>query len=124
MKPAFEPEVTVSNSKNGAVPDAGVVASAREASLRYVTDGMPGITRLKRKQQKFDYIDPRGKRVRDSSLLDRIRRLAIPPAWEAVWICQREDGHLQATGRDARGRKQFGTTKIGEKFAMRPSMTA
>ena len=52
MKPAFEPEVTVSNSENGAVPDAGVVASAREASLRYVTDGMPGITRLKRKQQK------------------------------------------------------------------------
>jgi DNA topoisomerase-1 len=107
VKPAFEPEVTVSNSKNGAVPDAGVVASAREASLCYVTDGMPGITRLKRKQQKFDYIDPRGKRVRDSSLLDRIRRLAIPPAWEAVWICPREDGHLQATGRDARGRKQF-----------------
>ncbi|HEY5769938.1 MAG TPA: hypothetical protein VIS71_08835, partial [Terrimicrobium sp.] len=68
---------------------------------------MPGITRRRRSQQRFDYIDARGKKVRDNSLLDRIGRLAIPPAWEAVWICPREDGHLQATGRDARGRKQF-----------------
>ena len=89
------------------MPFADVEASAREASLRYVTDGMPGITRRRRSQQRFDYIDARGKKVRDNSLLDRIGRLAIPPAWEAVWICPREDGHLQATGRDARGRKQF-----------------
>ena len=96
-----------SNNNNGVLPVADVVASAREASLRYVTDGMPGIRRRRRKHQKFEYLDPRGKRVRDFSLLDRIRRLAIPPAWEEVWICPREDGHLQATGRDARGRKQF-----------------
>lgn len=94
------------NKKNGKSPPADVVASAREARLRYVTDSMPGITR-RRKHQEFDYTDPGGKRVRDSSLLGRIRRLAIPPAWEEVWICPREDGHLQATGRDARGRKQF-----------------
>ena len=96
-----------SNNKSDALPVADVVASAREASLRYVTDSTPGITRQRRKEQKFEYLDSRGKRVRDFSLLDRIKRLAIPPAWDEVWICPREDGHLQATGRDARGRKQF-----------------
>ena len=94
------------NNKNGSWAAAEVAASARQASLRYVTDRMPGITR-RRKHREFDYMDPRGKKIRDPSLLGRIRRLAIPPAWDEVWICSREDGHLQATGRDARGRKQF-----------------
>ncbi|MDP9036327.1 MAG: DNA topoisomerase IB [Myxococcota bacterium] len=60
-----------------------------------------------RQKSGFFYIDPKGHRVRDPSTLERIRKLAIPPAWEAVWICPEADGHVQAIGRDARGRKQY-----------------
>lgn len=80
--------------------------SARDAGLRYVTDGVPGITR-RRAGKGFVYVGTDGKLVRDASTLARIRALAIPPAWEHVWIAPRADGHLQATGRDARGRKQY-----------------
>src|SRR4029077_4201516 len=55
----------------------------------------------------FTYVDPQGRTVRDEKALERIRKLAIPPAWTDVWICPRANGHLQATGRDARGRKQY-----------------
>ena len=78
--------------------------AARAAGLRYVTDVSPGIGRLGRKQ--FRYRDSRGRIIRDSSTLRRIRTLAVPPAWKEVWICPVPNGHLQATGRDARGRKQ------------------
>jgi DNA topoisomerase-1 len=82
------------------------VASARAAGLRYVADTRPGITR-RRTGRAFTYRHPNGRRVRDAADLDRIRRLAIPPAWTEVWISPDPRGHLQATGRDARGRKQY-----------------
>ncbi len=80
--------------------------SAREAGLRYVNDDHPGIRRI-RKGKQFRYLGPDGKPVRDAETLQRIRALAIPPAWTAVWICPLANGHLQATGYDARGRKQY-----------------
>lgn len=81
------------------------VASARCAGLRYVSDARPGITR-RRAGKGFRYVGPDGKPVRDRNTLARIRSLVIPPAWKDVWICPTAHGHLQATGRDARGRKQ------------------
>ena len=85
-------------------PDPSAEA-AQEAGLVYTTDQEPGIRRV-RKAKAFDYLGPDGRRIRDPATLDRIRALAIPPAWEHVWISTRPRGHLQATGRDARGRKQ------------------
>jgi DNA topoisomerase-1 len=79
--------------------------SAKEAGLRYVSDTQPGIAR-KRNGKGFRYIDSAGLPVRDPEVLARIRSLVIPPAWIDVWICQNPKGHLQVTGRDARGRKQ------------------
>ena len=81
-------------------------ASARAAGLRYVSDESPGIRR-KRVGKGFTYLDTDGRTVRDSETIHRIKRLAIPPAWTDVWICPDPRGHLQATGRDARGRKQY-----------------
>ena len=81
------------------------VASARAAGLRYAYDDKPGIRRVRR-GRAFGYVDARGKPVKSSDL-KRIRSLVIPPAWTAVWICPDPQGHLQATGRDARGRKQY-----------------
>jgi len=80
--------------------------SAKAAGLRYVSDASPGIVR-EGEPGAFRYRRPDGKAVRDEATLGRIRSLAIPPAWRDVWICARDDGHLQATGRDARGRKQY-----------------
>jgi DNA topoisomerase I len=74
--------------------------------LRYVTDNTPGIRRV-RAGKGFRYLDAQGRTVRNAETLIRIRSLAIPPAWENVWICPADNGHLQATGRDARGRKQY-----------------
>ena len=79
--------------------------SARAAGLRYTNDRRPGIARRKT-AKSFRYIDPDGKPVRDSDTLARIKSLVIPPAWTDVWISTHANGHLQATGRDARGRKQ------------------
>jgi DNA topoisomerase I len=81
-------------------------AAARAAGLRYVSHASPGLER-KRVGSRFRYLSPEGKTVRDADTLSRIRALAIPPAWTDVWICALEDGHLQAVGRDARGRKQY-----------------
>ena len=78
---------------------------ARTAGLRHTTDAEPGIRRLRR-GGGFAYVGPGGRPVRDERTLARIRSLAVPPAWRDVWICAHADGHLQATGRDARGRKQ------------------
>lgn len=80
--------------------------SAKAAGLRYVCDAAPGIARI-HPGSAFRYVYPDGRAVRDQAMLARIRALAIPPAWRDVWICPRADGHLQATGRDARGRKQY-----------------
>lgn len=79
--------------------------SARAAGLRYVTDAKPGIRRIRR-GKSFRYANADGHPIRDRDTLDRIQSLVIPPAWEDVWICPIPNGHLQATGRDARGRKQ------------------
>jgi DNA topoisomerase I len=82
------------------------VRTARRAGLRYVSDCDPGLRR-RRAGRGFVFIDAAGRRVRDPDVLARIRRLAIPPAWTDVWICGSPSGHIQAVGRDARGRKQY-----------------
>jgi DNA topoisomerase-1 len=80
--------------------------SAAEAGLRYVSDATPGIRR-KKSGRSFRYVDPAGKPVTAPEQIARIRKLAIPPAYTDVWICPDPRGHIQATGRDARGRKQY-----------------
>ena len=87
-------------------PQTDPVATAQMAELRYVSDLEPGIRRV-RAGKSFRYIGPNGKTIHDAETLRRIRALVLPPAWRDVWICTRADGHLQATGRDARGRKQY-----------------
>lgn len=84
---------------------ADSLQSAKEAGLRYVTDADPGLQR-KRKGKGFRYVGVDGAPVRDAETLERIKALVIPPAWTEVWICPNPKGHLQVTGRDARGRKQ------------------
>jgi DNA topoisomerase-1 len=80
--------------------------AAEEAGLTYVTDEEKGLAREKR-GEGFAYFKPNGDEVTDEKVLERVRKLAIPPAWTDVWICPKANGHLQATGRDARGRKQY-----------------
>ncbi|MEA2676529.1 MAG: topoisomerase [Chloroflexota bacterium] len=83
-----------------------MVEAARAAGLRYSDPSEPGIERV-RNGRGFTYRDPAGKRVNDRALMERIRALAIPPAWRDVWICASPRGHIQAMGRDARGRRQY-----------------
>lgn len=80
--------------------------SAQEAGLIHVSDQKPGIVREKYKEG-FRYRGKDGQLIADESILDRLRKLAIPPAYQQVWICPHPNGHIQATGRDARGRKQY-----------------
>jgi DNA topoisomerase-1 len=82
------------------------LTEALPQGLVYVSDAAPGIRRVRR-GNGFAYRDPQGEWLRDRATLQRIRALAVPPAYSGVWICTRPDGHLQATGRDARGRKQY-----------------
>jgi DNA topoisomerase I len=91
-----------------APPEVGSdpVESAQAAGLRYVSDIQPGIRR-KKSGKGFSYVGTDGKPIRDEKELARIRSLAIPPAYTDVWICPSPNGHIQATGRDARGRKQY-----------------
>jgi DNA topoisomerase-1 len=79
---------------------------ARAAGLVYVSDTEPGLRR-KAAGTGFSYRLPSGEPIRDKETLARVRALAVPPAWIEVWICPDADGHIQATGRDARGRKQY-----------------
>jgi DNA topoisomerase IB len=97
--------------------------AARAAGLRYVDDTQPGISR-RRAGKGFSYRDADGHAVRDATTLQRIRALAIPPAYTAVWICAHANGHLQATGRDARGRKQYRYHADGPRSATPASSTA
>ncbi|HEY0713656.1 MAG TPA: hypothetical protein VGF45_13335, partial [Polyangia bacterium] len=85
---------------------ANPVRAAKVAKLQYVSDERPGLQRLG-KPGHFRYVDARGRKVTDRATLARINSLAIPPAWTAVWICPKANGHIQATARDARGRKQY-----------------
>ncbi len=94
------------NNGGGRAPAPEAIAAAREAGLRYVNDDLPGIER-RSAGKGVSYRDPAGKAVKDRETLARIKRLAIPPAWTDVWICPWPNGHIQATGRDARGRKQY-----------------
>src|SRR6188472_3001779 len=80
--------------------------SAVRAGLVYVTDGIAGISR-KRSGTGWAYYAPSGSRIQDPFVRKRLDSLAIPPAWTEVWICPDRDGHIQATARDARGRKQY-----------------
>ena len=90
------------------LPDSALdaAAMAHAAGLVYVSDATRGIRRV-RDGSGFGYRSPEGRRLTDDATLARIRSLAIPPAYEDVWICSNQRGHLQATGRDARGRKQY-----------------
>jgi DNA topoisomerase-1 len=81
-------------------------ASARLAGLRYVSDAAPGYRRVRR-GSGFSYVDQDGNTVRDEALRKRFKALVIPPAWTDVWICRSPRGHLQVTGRDEKGRKQY-----------------
>jgi DNA topoisomerase-1 len=98
------------DSCNGKAPDAsltnGSAEAAEEAGLQYVSDDRAGYTR-RRNNGDFEYLDTQDRRIRDEQRLVRIKRLAIPPAWTDVWICPSPRGHIQATGRDARRRKQY-----------------
>ena len=87
-------------------PTPSPVESASDVHLSYVTDRRPGISRV-RSGKGWRYYDVEGALIRDRAVLERIRLLVIPPAWTDVWICPSARGHLQATGRDARGRKQY-----------------
>ena len=92
-----------------AAPAAACLPTTLDAlpeALRYVDDTRPGYTR-RRLRGRFVYFDTRGERIRDPAIIARINKLAIPPAYTNVWICPHASGHLQATGRDARGRKQY-----------------
>lgn len=100
---AFDLARTLARTPPAEVPPP---ESARLAHLRYVSDAAPGITR-RRNGKGFMYHDPAGAVLRDKAALARIEALAVPPAWTEVWICPDPRGHLQATGRDARGRKQY-----------------
>jgi DNA topoisomerase-1 len=86
--------------------DTDPVIAAEEAGLRYVSDDQPGYSR-KLSGKKFIYFDAEGKEIRDETRILRLNRLAVPPAYTDVWICPSPNGHIQATGRDDRGRKQY-----------------
>ncbi|QYM79914.1 DNA topoisomerase IB [Horticoccus luteus] len=87
-------------------PANEAILAAREAGLRYVADTRPGLSR-RRAGRSFAYRDAAGRPIHDTATLARIKHLAIPPAWRDVWICASPHGHIQATGRDMRGRKQY-----------------
>lgn len=87
------------------MPDTELT-DALPSDLHYVDDTQPGITR-KKLRGKFSYFEPSGQRITDADEIKRINALAVPPAYTDVWICPDPSGHLQATGRDARGRKQY-----------------
>ena len=88
------------------LPNMDAPTAAKSAGLRYVSDARPGIARTG-SPGSFRYVDADGGAVTDEATLARIKSLVIPPAWTDVWICAQANGHLQATGRDARGRKQY-----------------
>ena len=82
------------------------VKSARAVNLVYVHDTQPGIKRRRAGTKNFNYYF-HDEKITDEETLQRIKKLVIPPAWENVWICKKENGHLQATGTDVKGRKQY-----------------
>ncbi|MEW6371948.1 MAG: DNA topoisomerase IB [Pseudomonadota bacterium] len=102
--------MSADQAADNTLPLADPPAAAKAAGLRYVTDSKPGIRREREGDGEgaaFRYIDATGEPVEDQATLKRIKSLVIPPAWTDVWICPQANGHLQATGRDAKGRKQY-----------------
>lgn len=81
-------------------------SDALDAGLTWSTDSKPG-WRRQRRGRGFSYLNTRGEVIRNAKARERVQDLVIPPAWQDVWICPRPDGHIQATGRDERGRKQY-----------------
>ncbi len=110
----------MADGATGFVPETEV-----PRGLTYCSDAHAGLARV-RSGKGFGYRDAEGKAIRDAKVLDRIRGLAIPPAWTDVWICPRASGHIQATGRDVKGRKQYryhddwSTHRSGNKFDKLP----
>jgi DNA topoisomerase-1 len=101
------PRAETQRKRKSPTPENSDAAEHAEAAgLRYVSDTTPGIRRIA-SGKGFRYVDAQGAALRDKETLSRIRALAIPPAWTEVWICPGARGHIQATGRDARGRKQY-----------------
>lgn len=92
-----------------------IIQSLRKNKLVYVTSDAKGFTR-REKNGKFIYLDLAGKEIRSEEILHRIRALVIPPAWTDVWICPKENGHIQVTGLDAKGRKQYRYHADWQKF--------
>lgn len=86
--------------------DEEIIKEMKSESLRYVSDESPGYFRQKNRNT-FSYYDTEGNKIKDVKSLERIQKLVIPPAWKNVWICPRSNGHLQATGIDEKGRKQY-----------------
>src|SRR5690242_16676443 len=101
-----EPSLRIQPLPGIASPSPEVLEDVQAAGLRYVSDQAPGLRRRK-SGKGFAYVSDKGGACRDAAVLQRIRSLAIPPAWTEVWICTQANGHIQATGRDARGRKQY-----------------
>ena len=101
-----EPSLRIQPLPGIAPPSPEVLEDVQAAGLRYVSDQTPGLRR-RNSGKGFAYISDKGGSCRDAAVLKRIRSLAIPPAWTDVWICGQANGHIQATGRDAKGRKQY-----------------
>lgn len=106
LNPAMATALRAARRRRPLDPFLPPVEAAKAAQLRHVTDARPGIRR-RVAGTGFTYVGPDDETVRDEATLARIRSLAIPPAWTDVWICPQANGHLQASGRDARGRKQY-----------------
>src|SRR5450755_4420396 len=87
-------------------PSPESIKAAKEVGLSYASHTSPGIHR-KKSGKSFVYVDAHDKKVRDAKTLSRIKSLVIPPAWNDVWICPTDRGHIQAVGIDARGRRQY-----------------
>jgi DNA topoisomerase-1 len=102
----MRPMTAVASLARGFAPDPEAILAAKSAKLHYVSDGHAGFERVKLRTH-FRYQDAKGNEIKDAEVLARIKSLAIPPAWTKVWICASANGHIQATGRDARGRKQY-----------------
>lgn len=106
MKEHLKKPMRRKHSKEIKAPSTDPIESAKASGLRYVTDEIPGIRR-KRSGKALRFYDPKGRALRDEDEIRRIKSLAIPPAWNDVWISPFSNSHLQATGRDAKGRKQY-----------------
>jgi DNA topoisomerase-1 len=101
------PSTSLETERQPTPLEVDAMEAAEAAGLRYVHDRDPGFARKRAGPKAFRYFDQNGRRITDRKILERLGALKIPPAWTDVWICPRANGHLQVTGRDQRGRKQY-----------------